>query len=148
MKGLKTLLPVLIVALFFAGCTGGKKMKQDVNLLKTQVSGLTAEVSRLSESSMGGSGAMMTTGGEDYSEGMASGSATYRTPSGFELDAKSIQRALKNAGYYNGTIDGKIGRGSTAALRSFQEDHGLTADGVCGRQTWNKLKVYADTAVK
>ena len=69
---------------------------------------------------------------------------TYRTPSGFELPAADIQKALKNAGYYAGSVDGKIGPDSREAIRSFQRDNSLTADGVCGKQTWTKLKTYLD----
>ncbi len=68
--------------------------------------------------------------------------ATYRTATGFEVSAMDIQKALKKAGYYSGTANGKVGPDSREALRNFQRDNGLTADGVCGRQTWNKLKQH------
>lgn len=71
-----------------------------------------------------------------------SGAGVYKTPSGFELPSRDIQTALQNAGFYNGTIDGKIGPGTRNAIRAFQEANGLTADGVCGRGTWEKLKTY------
>ena len=70
--------------------------------------------------------------------------AMYRTPSGFEIPAVDIQRALKGAGYYAGDVNGKIGPDSREAIRNFQRDNGLSADGVCGRQTWSKLKTYLD----
>ena len=72
--------------------------------------------------------------------------AIYRTATGFEIPAIDIQKALKNAGYYSGTADGKIGPDSREAIRNFQKDNGLTADGVCGRQTWNKLKTHLEGA--
>lgn len=68
--------------------------------------------------------------------------SSYRTPSGFELPAADIQKGLKSAGYYSGAINGKIGPDSREALRNFQRDNGLKPDGVCGHQTWNKLKTY------
>lgn len=68
--------------------------------------------------------------------------STYRTPAGFELPAMDIQKALKGAGYYSGAIDGKMGPDSREALRNFQRDKGLTPDGVCGKQTWAKLKEH------
>ena len=68
----------------------------------------------------------------------------YRTPSGFELPSVNIQKALKKAGYYNGAIDGKVGPGTRDAISAFQKDNGLTADGVCGRGTWAKLKSYLE----
>ena len=78
--------------------------------------------------------------GEGVSQ--ASGAGLYRTPSGFELAARDIQIALKNAGYYHDEIDEKIGPNARAALRAFQQDNGLKADGVCGRETWSKLQPY------
>ena len=37
-------------------------------------------------------------------------------------------------------IDGVFGANTEAALRNFQQDHGLTPDGVCGDQTWDALE--------
>jgi peptidoglycan hydrolase-like protein with peptidoglycan-binding domain len=53
-----------------------------------------------------------------------------------------IQRALKSAGVYTGPVDGKIGPGTKAAIIEFQKSHGLKADGVLGRRTWDALKTY------
>ena len=72
--------------------------------------------------------------------------STYRTPSGFEISATDIQNALKSAGYYSGGVDGKIGPDSREAIRNFQRDNGFKPDGVCGKQTWTKLKTYLQTA--
>ncbi len=68
--------------------------------------------------------------------------ATYRTPTGFEIPAVDVQKALKGAGYYSGEMDGKIGPDAREAIRNFQRDNGLTPDGVCGKQTWTKLKTH------
>ncbi len=57
-------------------------------------------------------------------------------------DPKDIQRALSAAGYYQGSIDGKIGQKSQKAIKDFQRDHGLKADGVIGQKTWAELKTY------
>lgn len=42
---------------------------------------------------------------------------------------KALQTALKDAGYEAGPVDGILGSGTRAALRRFQDDSGLTADG-------------------
>ena len=47
----------------------------------------------------------------------------------------------------NVTVDGKFGAGTAAAVQRFQRYFGLTADGVVGRTTWQKLyEVYNDIA--
>ena len=53
-----------------------------------------------------------------------------------------VQKALKNAGFYKGSVDGKIGQQTKKAVESFQRQHNLTADGVVGSRTWEELKVY------
>lgn len=63
-----------------------------------------------------------------------------------EIDPKEIQKALAEAGFYKGTIDGIVGKKSRAAIRAFQEKHGLKADGVSGPKTWEKLKAYLEEA--
>jgi peptidoglycan hydrolase-like protein with peptidoglycan-binding domain len=55
------------------------------------------------------------------------------------LSKKEIQTALKNAGYYYGAIDGKLGKQSMRAIKEFQEENGLKVDGVVGAQTTKKL---------
>lgn len=57
-------------------------------------------------------------------------------------NAKQIQTALKNAGYYQGAIDGKIGKKSRQAIRKFQRDNNLSADAKVGRKTWAVLSKH------
>ena len=59
-----------------------------------------------------------------------------------KVSPEKIQRALKAAGVYTGPIDGKIGAGTKEAIVEFQKSHGLKADGVLGKKTWDALKVY------
>ena len=58
---------------------------------------------------------------------------------------KTLQERLKKLGYYTGSVDGKYGDGTEAAVKAFQEANGLSADGVAGTRTINKL--YSDNAV-
>jgi peptidoglycan hydrolase-like protein with peptidoglycan-binding domain len=55
---------------------------------------------------------------------------------------QKIQTALKNAGLYNGSIDGKIGPGTRKAIETFQKDHNLKVDGKVGPKTWLALEPY------
>ena len=58
--------------------------------------------------------------------------------------ARTVYTSLANV-----TVDGKFGAGTAAAVQRFQRYFGLTADGVVGRITWNKLyEVYNDIANK
>jgi hypothetical protein len=44
-------------------------------------------------------------------------------------ERQAAQRSLQAVGYYAGPIDGDLGSGSRKAIRKWQRDHGLTADG-------------------
>ncbi|WP_296975666.1 spore cortex-lytic enzyme [uncultured Eubacterium sp.] len=50
-------------------------------------------------------------------------------------EVKSIQKKLKELGYYKGEIDGIYGSKTKSAVISFQKSCGLTADGICGKTT-------------
>ncbi len=57
---------------------------------------------------------------------------------------RNIQIALKNAGFYKGSIDGEFGPQTKEAIKVFQKANGLKVDGVVGKVTWAKLKKYLD----
>ena len=61
-----------------------------------------------------------------------------------QASPQQVQTALKNAGYYKGTIDGKIGQNTRKAIEVFQKDHHLKNDGIIGKKTWDELKNYLD----
>ena len=54
-------------------------------------------------------------------------------------DVKTLQKRLKELGYFKSTIDGKFGRDTVNALKAFQEANGLEADGVAGKATYAAL---------
>lgn len=41
--------------------------------------------------------------------------------------------------FYSGSIDTTYGKGCETACKNFQTKYGLTVDGECGKNTWNKL---------
>lgn len=47
-------------------------------------------------------------------------------------DVKRLQEALKQKGFFNGTIDGSFDGGTETAVRQFQTSKGLQSDGVAG----------------
>lgn len=54
-------------------------------------------------------------------------------------DVTRIQKALKDAGFYQGEPDGVFGLQTETALKNFQTKSGLGADGIVGPATWGKL---------
>lgn len=56
-------------------------------------------------------------------------------------EVKAIQETLKDRGLYSGSIDGIYGSGTQAAVKKFQKQQGLTADGIAGPLTLKRLGV-------
>lgn len=56
--------------------------------------------------------------------------------------AEQVQAALKNAGFYAGDIDGKVGPKTKRAIEEFQKANTLKADGKVGPKTWAALSAY------
>lgn len=52
---------------------------------------------------------------------------------------RALQAALNGNGYDCGEVDGDFGAKTDEALRKYQRAKGLTADGIAGKDTWNKL---------
>ena len=64
----------------------------------------------------------------------------------YKPTAIEIQTALKNAGYYTGNIDGKVGPKTNMAIEEFQKANGLTPDGKVGLKTWAALKKHLSSS--
>lgn len=56
-----------------------------------------------------------------------------------------LQTRLRELGYYTSTIDGLFSTGTQSAVEAFQAANGLSADGIAGRETQDKL--YSTSAV-
>lgn len=52
---------------------------------------------------------------------------------------KVLQFLLNEFGYDCGEADGIFGKKTTAAVKAYQKAKGLTADGICGKNTWTKI---------
>jgi Putative peptidoglycan binding domain len=66
-----------------------------------------------------------------------------KSPTG-QYDPKKVQSALKNSGFYKGSIDGKVGNLTKKAIMEFQRANSLKVDGIVGKQTWAKLSKWED----
>lgn len=145
---------LLGLGLLLVANTGCARKKNKVDALQAQVNTISDELVRLDQSVQELRGAAHATEGgaasavSSESGASSYGGGVYRTPSGFELPSANIQKALKNAGYYKGAVDGKIGSATKEAVKAFQRDNGLEADGVVGRRTWDKMKVHLGGAIK
>ncbi|MDD6040158.1 MAG: peptidoglycan-binding protein [Clostridia bacterium] len=82
-------------------------------------------------------GNMNVTGGQE------STTATLRYGD-FGDDVVTLQKRLITLGYLTGSADGKYGKNTKAAVKAFQKNNDLDADGVAGALTLNAL--YADSA--
>ena len=54
-------------------------------------------------------------------------------------EVRQLQTKLKRWGYYSGAVDGIFGPMTREAVRSYQAQRGLTADGIAGPMTWAAL---------
>lgn len=53
----------------------------------------------------------------------------------------AVQARLATLGYYTSTVDGKWGSRTTSAVKRFQSDRGLKADGIVGSATESRLGI-------
>ena len=124
---------------FFAGCNQQKNDVATVSPLDQVSSNKEVMISLNEQGSTAANPvdntvASSATTQEIPSEGLA---ATTTTPTN-----QQIQQALKNTGLYQGSIDATLGKKSKKAIKEFQEQNGLTADGKVGKKTWAKLEPY------
>lgn len=150
--GRKNFALVVVVALavfFVSGCsTVPKKFKEEVSGIKSKVDTLESRVESM-ESKQAEADRMVNQQSQTIEDLRASReksvvtNITTRTGSvkGRE-HTKEIQACLKNAGFYNGNIDGVKGKNTKKAIKEFQKANGLKADGVVGAKTWEALSKY------
>jgi N-acetylmuramoyl-L-alanine amidase len=73
------------------------------------------------------------------------GAAAYRRGSAGEV-VTQIQRKLSDWGYYAGPVDGVYGTGTESAVKYFQTQNDLRADGIAGQSTLNALGISSASA--
>ena len=132
----------VIFVVSLSGCsTTGKSKDLEIQGLRTQVSALESQAPAKAEE----------TNSLDQATVSSSFDAANLEGVGEVKDkpsARQIQAALKNAGYYQGVIDGKLGKKTRQATREFQKANNLSVDGKVGKKTWAALKEYVQKKVK
>ncbi len=155
----RNLVTLTAAAFVVSGCSMGRT-RSDFARLQSQVGLLDERVSQLERTNPSGPSTPSTreippdfgtaavgsavrpakrTSASVAQPGSLAPSASSKKPS-----TREIQEALKNAGFYQGPVDGKMGPLTHEAIKEFQRVHGLNDDGVAGRQTWVKLSAYAN----
>jgi len=136
---------VVPITFLLAGCSTVTSKR--TNNLETKVGALEAKVNSVEQRQSAIEG---QTGESRESVGYLKEKAESVGPSVVKksLTHKDIQLALKNAGFYNGPIDGKIGKNSKKAIREFQKVNGLKADGIIGKNTKSLLIQYLTQETK
>lgn len=61
-------------------------------------------------------------------------------------EVSKIQTKLKNWGYYTGSVDGIYGSSTLSAVKKFQRKNGLTADGIAGKATLEKMGIFPSSS--
>lgn len=139
------LIPLILFLFVCGGCASLSKNKKALSELEEKVSNLEERTQKIEE-------------GQDRLQKMVSDQTKIQKEIlnklevlegkgvGKEVEGipsnKDIQTALKNAGFYNDEIDGKIGTKTRQAIMEFQEQNGLKVDGVVGKNTWDLLSRF------
>ena len=59
---------------------------------------------------------------------------------------RDLQEAMKALGHDPGPIDGVFGEATEAAVKAFQQENGITVDGIVGERTWINID-FADRSL-
>lgn len=135
-----SLLGLVIGTIFMNGCAG-PRYAQAINRLKADVGLLDQRISQLERASF--KPTQQPWPAESWRR-PASPVTRTATSLSTQPSAKAVQRALKNAGFDPGPIDGKLGSRTRQAVREFQGVNGLQVDGIVGKRTWARLAPSLD----
>jgi len=145
-------LVVLVFLVSLAGCATARKNNElEAQGLKNQISVLEAQIQSKDEEINGLREALAKAQVEEKAEPTKeTGKKNLKVIAEEKShpSAKHLQMALKNAGYYTGRIDGRIGRLTREAIKGFQRANNLTETGKADKETWSLLKEYLYRRVK
>jgi len=158
MKKIGIVLIALIIcsSLTFSGCSSAQKklseevkgIKTKVDTLETRVEGVETKQAETERIAMEQTQKVEEIKAQSVSrsQGRTNVQIRHRKSPRDRQHMREIQTCLKNAGFYKGDIDGVKGRKTRAAIRKFQAENGLAADGVVGKRTWEALTKYSSGA--
>lgn len=130
----KTLCLVLLAGLLTSGCTLNfdekiTNMEKRIEVTEGRLDSLEARADSTEQ--------RQATLEEELAKGKTKGDTA-----AISLTNEEVQTALKNAGFYTGNIDGKMGPATDKAIKDFQASNSLKADGVVGTKTKSLLAKY------
>jgi len=135
--------------IFLSGCATNRKQKaqeMETQGLRNQITVLEAQLQSKDEELNNLKNALVNAAEEKTETQAQAKKQTKKTRRVGEIKSrpnlKQIQIALSNAGYYPGSLDGKMGKQTREALRAFQQAQGLPETGKADQATWKRLKQY------
>ncbi|MFA5116495.1 MAG: peptidoglycan-binding domain-containing protein [Candidatus Omnitrophota bacterium] len=136
---------VVLVGLFAVGCA---KKEQSLEQMQEP---LPVEVAPMSTTApaTGTQAAPVMTGAPTTASatvGMPEEGISLPPQGPYKPTNEEIQIALKNAGYYAGEVDGKVGPKTKKAIEDFQAANNLKVDGKVGPKTWGLLSAHLTPA--
>jgi peptidoglycan hydrolase-like protein with peptidoglycan-binding domain len=144
MKKYGFIILVLAIAIYFTGCGKKQKASEESSEIMSMEE-LGSAVTQQAQTTPAESKAQ--TAQTSVTTGIPEVKLEPPVPSGpYKPTSQGIQTALKNAGFYTGNIDGKIGPLSKKAIEEFQKANGLKADGKVGPKTWELLSKHLNVA--
>lgn len=142
---------LVVFAVSLAGCASMSTVKQkdleiqglrnQVSVLETQTQSKDQEINNLKE-------ALNKATEQPKIETVESGKEKAGLKAKTHRSIKDIQAALKNAGFYQGNVDGRMGKQTREALKAFQKAHNLKVNGRANKQTWAALNEYLSQKTK
>lgn len=129
---------IVTAALLLSGCvtTGARQRDMEMQRLHTQLSAMNAQMQAKDEEIAG----LRDELGRMQDQGFAAADSAEKREVKSRPTVRQIQKALKNAGYDPGKVDGKSGRQTRTAIKKYQKDNDLKPDGKVGKKTWKSLR--------
>lgn len=147
------LISSMVALMLVSGCSSvPKQFREEVSGIRTRVDTLETRVEGVESKQVDVERTAATAAqavdelksSKDREAYTATTNFTVKPKSGYSsAKTRDIQVCLKNAGYYDGPIDGIKGKKTRRAIKDFQEASGLKADGIVGPRTWEVLSRYA-----